>query len=52
VRFPEEKNIIEQLLQREQDDVTQSRSLEETVRRLVGMMDPVQARIPYELRIR
>jgi protease-4 len=52
VRFPEEKNIFEQLLRREQDDVTQSRSLEETLRRLVGMMDPVQARIPYELRIR
>ena len=52
VRFPEEKSIFEELLEREQDHVTQSRSLEETVRRLVGMMDPVQARIPYELHIR
>jgi len=52
VRFPEEKNIFEELLQREKDNVTESRSLEETVRQLVGMMDPVQARIPYELRIR
>ena len=52
VRFPEERNIIEELLQRERDNVTESRSLEETVRRLVGMMDPVQARIPYELHIR
>jgi len=52
VRFPEERNIIQELLQRERDNVTESRSLEETVRRLVGMMDPVQARIPYELHIR
>ena len=52
VRFPQEKSVLEQLLQREQDNMTQSRSLEETVRRLVGMMDPVQARIPYELHIR
>jgi protease IV len=52
VRFPEERNIIQELLQREKDNVTESRSLEETVRRLVGMMDPVQARIPYELHIR
>ncbi len=46
------RNIIQELLQREQDNITESRSLEETVRRLVGMMDPVQARIPYELHIR
>ena len=52
VRFPEERNIIQELLQRERDNVTESRSLEESVRRLVGMMDPVQARIPYELHIR
>lgn len=52
VRFPQEKSVLEQLLQREQDNMTESRSLEETVRRLVGMMDPVQARIPYELHIR
>jgi hypothetical protein len=32
--------------------VTESRSIEETVRRLVGVMDPVQARVPYELHIR
>jgi protease IV len=52
VRFPEEKNLFEELIQRERDNVTESRSIEETVRRLVGTMDPVQARVPYELRIR
>jgi len=52
VRFPEKKNLIQELLEREQDQLTQSRSLEETVRRIIGMMDPVQARVPYELHIR
>jgi hypothetical protein len=52
VRFPEEKSLFEELLQREKDTVTESRSIEETVRRLVGVMDPVQARVPYELHIR
>jgi protease-4 len=52
VRFPQEKSIFEELLQRERDNLTQSRSLEATVRRLVGLMDPVQARVPYELHIR
>ena len=52
VRFPEEKSLLQQLLEREQDQLTQSRSLEETVRRILGVMGPVQARVPYELHIR
>jgi protease-4 len=52
VRFPGERNIIEELLQREKDTTEESRSVEETLRRLVGMMEPVQARVPYELHIR
>ncbi len=52
VRFPEKQNIFQELLEREKDQLTQSQSIEETVRRIVGMMDPVQARVPYELRIR
>ena len=52
VRFPEEKSLIEQLVEREKNDLTQSRSLEEMARRILGMMEPVQARVPYELHIR
>ena len=52
VRYPEEKSLIEQLIERERDDLMQSRSIDETLRRIVGLMEPVQARIPYELRIR
>jgi len=51
VRYPEEKSLFEQLLQREKD-LTESRSLEEMARRIVGVMEPVQARVPYELHIR
>ena len=52
VWYPEEKSLIEQLVQREKEDLMQSRSIEETLRRIVGMMEPVQARVPYELHIR
>jgi protease-4 len=52
VRYPEQKSLLQELMEREKDQLTQSRSLEETVRRVVGMMEPVQARVPYELRIR
>lgn len=52
VRYPEEKSLIEQLLERERNDLMQSRSIDETLRRIVGLMEPVQARVPYELRIR
>lgn len=52
VRFPQEKTLFEELLEREKDQMTQSRSIEATVRRILGVMDPVQARIPYELHIR
>ena len=52
VRYPEQKSLIEQLVEREKSDLTQSRSLEQTLRRIVGMMEPVQARIAYELHIR
>jgi protease-4 len=52
VRYPEEKSLIQQLMEREKDQLTQARSMEETVRHIVGMMEPVQARVPYELRIR
>src|SRR5215472_3354751 len=51
VRYPEEKILLEQILQREKD-LTESRSLEEMARRIVGVMEPVQARVPYELHIR
>jgi protease-4 len=52
VRLPEEKTFFEMLLERERDEMEGSRSIDVMLRRILGVMDPVQARIPYELHIR
>jgi protease-4 len=52
VRFPEDKTFWEELLERQNDQLNEGRSLDEVLRRIVGMMEPVQARIPFELHIR
>ena len=52
VRFPEERSLLQQLLEREKQMMEESETLEVTLQRIIGGMDPVQARISYELRIR
>ena len=60
VRLPEERTFLQILLEREKDQFGETRSsdatldapLDTTLRRLVRTMEPVQARIPFELRIR
>ncbi len=56
VRLPEERTFLQILLERERDQFTESRSeeatLEATLRHLVRVMEPVQARLPFELHIR
>lgn len=52
VRFPEEKTFLQQLLEREKEQTAHTESLEAVLRRIVGVMEPVQARIPFELHIR
>jgi protease IV len=56
MRLPEERTFLQILLERERDQFTESRSeeatLEATLRRLVRIMEPVQARLPFELHIR
>jgi protease-4 len=63
VRYPEEKSLFQILLEREQDQLTEERaaaaaqtfdgrSLDAILRKIVDTMEPVQARIPYELHIR
>src|SRR5580693_4293063 len=51
VRYPEERNFFQQLMQREKDTASESQSLESMLRHIVSQMEPVQARIPYELHI-
>ena len=53
IRYPQEKSVFQQLVERAQDGEDDSRvSLEATLRKIVGVMGPVQARIPYELHIK
>jgi protease-4 len=55
VRLPEERTFLQILLEREEDQFTETRSqemtLNATLRRLVRTMEPVQARVPFELHI-
>jgi protease-4 len=55
VRLPAERTFFQILLEREQDQFNETRSremtLDATLRRLVRTMEPVQARVPFELRI-
>src|ERR1700683_208936 len=52
VRLPEEKNFFQQLLEREKEQMNESRSLEATLQHILGLMEPIQARLPYELHIK
>src|ERR1700728_2484442 len=52
VRLPEEKTFFKQLFERQKEQMRQSESLEATLRHILSMMEPVQARLPYELHIK
>jgi len=56
VRFPEEKNFFQLFLERQQDQFDSRTSpeaaLDATLRRLLREMEPVQARMPFEVHIR
>ncbi len=52
VRFPEEKGLLDLLFERESGDLSEFGSLDATLRHIAGVMEPVQARVPYQLRIR
>jgi protease-4 len=51
-RYQRQKSFLEQLLEREKDQLNQSESVESFLHELVAHMEPIQARIPYDLRIR
>ena len=52
VRFPEEKGLLEMLFERDSSELSEFGSLDATLRHIAGVMEPVQARVPYQLRIR
>src|SRR5271168_3511889 len=53
VRYPEEKSFFQQFFEREKDNnMSESQSLESMLNHILSQMEPVQARMPYELHIR
>jgi protease-4 len=52
VRYPEERSFFQQLMQQNKERLDESRSLESMLRHIASQMEPVQARVPYELHIR
>jgi protease-4 len=52
VRLPEEKTFFQQLFEHEKEQMNQSESLEVTLQHILGLMEPIQARLPYELHIK
>jgi protease-4 len=52
VQFPVERSLWQLLLDRQWDESSRALSLREQLQKIVGVMQPVQARVPFELRIR
>jgi protease IV len=53
VRYPEEKSFFQQFLEREKDNnMSESQSLDSMLHHVLSQMEPIQARMPYELHIR
>ena len=53
VRYPEEKSFFQQFFEREKDNnMSESQSLQSMINHILSQMDPIQARMPYELHIR
>ena len=52
VRLPEEKTFFQQILERQKEQMRESESIEATLQHIMGLLEPVQARLPYELHIK
>jgi len=52
VRLPEEKSFFQQLFERQREPLSEARSVEAILRQVVGTMDGIQARVPFDLIIR
>src|ERR1700733_3799730 len=52
VRLPEEKTFFQQLFERQKEQMSESESLQATLQHILGLMEPIQARLPYELHIK
>jgi protease-4 len=52
VQYPQERSFWQLLFDRQWDQSSRAVSLKEELQKIVGVMEPVQARVPFELRIR
>jgi protease-4 len=52
IRLPEEKTFFEQLFERQKEQMRESESIEGSLQHIMGLLEPVQARLPYELHIK
>jgi protease IV len=52
VQYPPEKSLWQLLLDRDWDQSSRALSLKQQLEKIVGQMQPVQARVPFDLRIR
>ena len=52
VRFPQEKSLFQEIFEQEKQTMGEAESLDSVLRHIAGVMEPIQARVPYELHIR
>jgi protease-4 len=52
VQYPAEKSLWELLMEHQWDESSRALSLKQQLQKIVSVMEPVQARVPFELRIR
>jgi len=52
VEYPPEKTLWQLLLEHDWDESSRAMSLKQELEKIVSVMEPVQARIPFDLRIR
>jgi len=52
VQYPAEKSFWQMLLEHDWDESSRAASLKQELEKIVSVMEPVQARVPFDLRIR
>jgi protease IV len=51
-QYPEEKSLWQLLIERQWDESSRAMSLKQQLQKIIGVMEPVQARVPFDLHIR
>lgn len=51
-QYPEEKSLWDLLMEHQWDQSSRAISLKQQLQKIIGVMEPIQARVPFNLRIR